>query len=286
MGSIEIFGWSPSEFFTAERIASIIRFSLLLIVGLPSIYSLSRWTRNYLTKRYSAQPAFILSKIVLYTGLLIIAFSLLNEMGFQITHLLTAASIGGIALGFASQTSISNIISGFFVMAEQPFTVDDVIKINDLTGQVLSIDTLSVKLRTFDNKMVRIPNENIIKSEVTNLTYFPIRRADILIGVAYKEDIARVKNILLELAHANPLCLQEPEPAIIFKGYGASSIDLQFSIWAKKSEFLKLKNSIQEEIKSRFDTEGIEIPFPHVSLYSGSATEPLPIKILGGVQPN
>jgi small-conductance mechanosensitive channel len=222
----------------------------------------------------------IFSKIILYGGLIFILISLLNEMGFKLSHLLGAAGIVGIAIGFASQTSVSNIISGMFLIAEKPFQVDDVITIGSTTGQVLSIDILSIKLRTFDNKFIRIPNETIIKSEVTNITKFPIRRVDLDIGVAYKEDIERVRKILLELAKENPLCLNEPEPLIVFSGFGNSSIDLKFLIWTAKSDWLKLKNSMLEEIKKRFDEENIEIPFPHLSLYSGSATNPIPVNIV------
>ena len=230
--------------------------------------------------KISRQQGMIFGKVVLYVGIIIIAISILNDFGFQISHLLGAAGIVGIAIGFASQTSVSNIISGLFLIAEKPFEVNDVITVNGTTGVVLSIDTLSVKLRTFDNKFVRIPNETIIKSDVTNVTRFPIRRVDINIGVAYKEDIRMVKEILLRVAKKNPLCLHEPEPLIIFSGYGNSSIDFQFLVWAVKADWLKLKNSIMEEIKSEFDHQGIEIPFPHISLYSGSETKPIPINIV------
>ncbi|HSH70842.1 MAG TPA: mechanosensitive ion channel family protein, partial [Deferrisomatales bacterium] len=185
-----------------------------------------------------------------------------------------------VAVGFASQTSASNIISGLFLMVEEPFVVGDLIRVGDTTGEVLSIDLLSVKLRTFDNLFVRVPNESMVKSEVTTLTRFPIRRADLKIGVAYKEDIARVREVLMAVADENPLCLMEPKPLFIFLGYGESSLDIQFSVWAKRENFLDLRNGIYEEIKLAFDAAGIEIPFPHRSLYAGSVTDPFPIRII------
>ena len=185
------------------------------------------------------------------------------------------------AIGFASQTSASNLISGLFLVAERPFTVGDVIRVGTTTGEVLSIDTLSVKLRTFDNLFVRIPNESLIKSEVTTLTRFPIRRADLLVGVAYKEDLSKVRTILEEVADKNPLSLEEPKPRYIFQGFGESSLDIQFSVWAKRENFLDLKNSIYSEIITAFDEQGIEIPFPHRTIYTGSVTEPFPIKTMG-----
>lgn len=279
---MEIFSTLPlQDFFSPERIAALLRSAVLLLLGLPIILAFSRWARLYVSKKFSAQQGMIFGKIIKYTGFAIIAISVLNEMGFQLTHLFAAAGIAGIAIGFASQTSVSNIISGLFLIAERPFVVNDVITVGSTTGQVISIDFLSVKLRTFDNRFVRIPNETLIKSEVTNITHFPIRRLEINIGVAYKENVQRVREVLLDIAHKNPLCLMDPEPVVIFQGFGASSIDFFLGVWTAREDFLKLKNSIQEEIKARFDAEGIEIPFPHLSLYTGSATEPLPIKIVG-----
>ncbi len=268
-----------SAWFTPEKISTLIRIAFWLIIGLPLLNWFTKLVRKMTAKKYGPQWGMIVAKSLLYTGVAIILISILNEFGFKLSHLLGAAGIVGIAIGFASQTSVSNIISGIFLIAERPFEVNDVITVGGTTGQVLSIDILSVKLRTFDNKYVRIPNETIIKSEVTNITRFPIRRLDIDVGVAYKEDIGRVRGILLEIAHQNPLCLNEPEPLVIFSGFGNSSIDLKFLVWATKADWLKLKNSIQEEIKRRFDEEGIEIPFPHITFYTGSETRPLPVEI-------
>jgi len=279
MESLNIFGWDVGQIFVMQTLQSLIRLAILLFIGIPALYLLSKWIRKYATKKLSAQQGMIFSKLVLYLGVFIIAFSILNEFGFKLTHLIGAAGIITLAIGFASQTSVSNIISGLFLIAEKPFEVNDVISVGTTTGVVLSIDILSIKLRTFDNRFVRIPNETIIKSEVTNITRFPIRRVDLNVGVAYKEDIGKVRSILLDIAKKHPLVLNEPEPLVVFSGFGNSSIDFMFGVWAAKADWLTVKNNIAEEVKNRFDDEGIEIPFPHLSLYSGSVTDPIPIRI-------
>ena len=195
--------------------------------------------------------------------------------------LLGAAGIIGIALGFASQTSVSNIISGLFLIGEKPFTVGDLVKVGDKQGTILSIDLLSIKLRTFDNQFIRIPNENLIKTEVINITRFPIRRLDLMVGVAYKEDIKNVISVLKDIADKNPLVLDEPEPFIMFQEFGDSSLNIKFGIWVTKEQYWELKKKILIEIKERFDSENIEIPFPHRTLYTGSVTDPLPIRLVG-----
>lgn len=266
--------------YSPEFLTLLGRIALLLAVSLPVLALLRRTARAFFSRKYSPHYGMLAGKIIWYTGLTVIAITIMSQLGVSLAPMLGAAGIVGVALGFASQTSVSNIISGMFLIAEQPFKVDDIITVSNQTGIVLSIDVLSVKLRTFDNQFVRIPNETIIKTEVINLTRFPIRRFSAKISVAYKEDIRRVREILMEVAEQNEFALSEPEPLIIFEAFGTSSIDLSFRVWAPRDEFILLKNSLQEEVKARFDEEGIEIPFPHVSLYSGSATKALPIQLV------
>lgn len=265
---------------TPDKVGQLLRLGVLVVAGIPLVFVVSRRIKRLTLKKFSAQQAMVFEKIVLYGGLIAIAYSILNEFGFKMSHLLGAAGIVGIAVGFASQTSFSNIISGLFLIVERPFEVGDVITVGQTTGVVLTIDILSIKLRTVDNVYVRIPNETLIKSEVTNITRFPIRRVNIAVGVAYKEDIPRVRRLLLAIAADNPLCLNEPAPQVVFMDFGNSSLDLSFSVWAARQDWLAVKNSVMDEIKKRCDQEGIELPFPHLSLYSGSATGPLPIRVV------
>jgi len=266
--------------FTPEGSRGLLRAGLVILFLLPLTFVLSRWARRWVGKKYSTQQGMVTGKVLFYAGFLILLVSVLQELGFSLTPLLGAAGILGIAIGFAAQTSISNIISGFFLMAEQPFVVDDVVQVGDVTGRVLSIDTLSVKLRTFDNRFVRIPNENLVKTQFVNLTRFAIRRVDINVGVAYKEDVGRVRGILLQVAKDHPGALMEPEPQLQFLEYGQSSLEFLFGVWTRTDTFFRVRNELREEIKRRFDAEGIEIPFPHRTLYAGSVTEPFPVRIL------
>ena len=266
----------------AEGVAPLVRAALLVVVGFPLVLALSRWLQRWVARTGSPQRGMVAGKLFFYVGVAVLVVWILDELGFGIAPLLGAAGILGIALGFASQTSVSNIISGFFLMAEQPFVVGDVVQVGGKGGTlgiVQSIDMLSVKLRTFDNKFVRIPNESIIKTEVTNITRFPIRRLDMAVGVAYREDVEHVRRVLLEVADANPIALMEPEPMVLFDGYGESSLNFQFRVWATRENWLELKNTLHEQVKRRFDEEDIEIPFPHRTLYTGSVTEPFPVRI-------
>jgi len=269
-----------SEVMTQQQFIAVLRAALILVVGLLASRLFAAAAVRGIGARLGKQESMLTRRFVFYglAGLTVAAT--LNELGFNLSVLLGAAGILTVAIGFASQTSASNLISGLFLIAERPFVVGNVITVEGQTGEVLSIDLLSVKLRTFDNLFVRVPNESIIKARVTNLTHFPIRRADLQIGVAYKENLPRVREVLLGVAENNPLCLDEPEPLFIFTGYGDSALTMQFSVWCKRENFLEMRNNMYLDIKATFDAEGIEIPFPHRSIYTGMASKPFPVRVV------
>lgn len=253
---------------------------LILIVGLLLARAVTQALFKATIEVMGLDTATVLRRFGFYALALLVAMTALREVGFDLSVILGAAGILTVAVGFASQTSASNLISGIFLVAEKSFKIGDTIKIGEITGEVLSIDLLSVKLRQFDNIYVRIPNESLIKSNFSNLSHFPIRRLDLQIGVAYKEDIKRVRELLMSVADAYPLCLDQPTPLVIFQGFGDSSLNLQFSVWAERTNFLALRNALPEAIKRSFDAEGIEIPFPHRTLYPGSESAPFPVQIV------
>jgi small-conductance mechanosensitive channel len=264
----------------ADTAMNVVIGIVILLVGLVVARLAAAGSGRFLRSRASAQGIMVARRLVFYSILFVVIATVLNQFGFKLGVLLGAAGILTVAIGFASQTSVSNLISGLFVIAERAFVVGDVIRVDDVTGEVLSIDLLSIKLRTFDNLLVRVPNENIIKTRVTNLTHFPIRRIDMQVGVAYKEDLRRVRDLAFAVADRNPLVLEEPAPLFIFQGYGDSALQFQFSVWAQRTNYLDVLNAVHIELKEAFDAEGIEIPFPHRTLYAGSVTDPIPVKVV------
>jgi small-conductance mechanosensitive channel len=278
MTTLAVIDWQ--NLITRETIVPALRVAILLGIGLPAVIITAALVGRATAKRLSAQSAMLARKAVLYFGIIVIVVAVFQQTGYKLTALIGAAGIAGIAIGFASQTSLSNIISGIFLISEKPFEVGDIIKVGETKGTILSIDLLSVKLRTFDNQFVRMPNETLIKEKVTNITRFPIRRVDLNVGVAYKEDPKKVRDVLLDIADKNSNCLDEPEPLFRFVNFGESALEFLFAVWCVKSGYLKLSTEMMLEIKERLDAEGIEIPFPHRTLYAGSVTEPLPIRLV------
>ena len=150
---------------------------VLLFFGLLLFFRvLEALVKKISADHLSEQAQHITGKIIHYIGMLVIVMTIFNRFGIDFSALIGAAGIAGVAIGFAAQTSISNIISGFFVMSERSFKIGDVIQVDSVIGTVVSIDLLAVRLKTAENQLVRIPNETIIKTNLKNITHYPLRR--------------------------------------------------------------------------------------------------------------
>lgn len=242
---------------------------LLLAFGYFIAHLATKAFVRTMSQRLTAHQLLVWRRGIFYFLLLLFTISSLHEMGFKISVLLGAAGVFTVAIGFASQTSASNLISGLFLIGEGSFVVGDTIQVDKTIGDVLSVDLLSIKLRTADNVYVRIPNEQLIKSVVLNLTRFPIRRVLINVSISYKEDIAKVRGILLAIAEKNVLVLDEPRAQVTVQNFGDSAISLAFSVWTRQENFLDIRDVMQESIKLAFDEHHVEMPFPQITFNTG-----------------
>ena len=238
----------------------------LIVLVLVSFKILQVLVVRFLKGRVAEAKTALVSKLFKYAAFTVVAMTVFDRIGIDLSALLGAAGIAGIAVGFAAQTSVSNVISGLFLVSEKPFQVGDIIQVADVSGIVQSIDLLSIKIQTFDNRFIRVPNETIIKSNVVNVTRFPIRRLDTLVSVSYDTDLERLMKVLVEIAAENVYVLDNPEPLIILDKFDASGINILLGTWFEKSNYLALKNSIMIDVKKRFAQEGISIPFPQMTV--------------------
>ena len=247
-------------YITEEKIVNLLWAILIFAAGL----ALSRRVDTVMNrfKQLDVAQRVMFTKFARYAVVTLAIATALAQLGFDLRVLLGAAGILTVAIGFASQTSASNLISGLFLMVEKPFIIGDFVEVGNTRGEVLAIDLLSCKVRTMSNLMVRIPNESMVKSNITNLSYFPIRRFDIVVGVSYSSDLRRVRDLLFEAAHEHPLCLTEPEPLFSFSAFADSSMNVLFQAWTLNDNVLRVQTDLYIDIKDRFDRAGIKIPFP------------------------
>ncbi len=161
---------------------------------------------------------------------------------------------------------MANFISGLFLLLEKPFKIGDQIKVGNTRGTVHSLGLFSIQLKAPNNTLIRIPNEQMLSSQVENLTALATRRFDLALSVAYDDSLEKAKEVLLNTATAHPLALAQPEPQFMFIGFGDSGVNIQLSVWCQKEHYFELSNTLPLEVKNAFATAGITIPYPHITL--------------------
>ena len=258
-----------------ERLSEILVALVLCLVGFILARVISNTFIRTVGSRFNAHQRLVWRRGIFYFIFLLFVVASLKEAGFKLSVFLGAAGILTVALGFASQTSATNLISGLFLIGEGSFEIGDTIQItlirgHTIEGEVISIDLLSVKLLTLDNVYVRLPNEQLIRAPVHNLSKFPIRRIPIVVAINFNEDINKVREVLLNVANDYPLTLADPKPRVSVTAFGESSIELLFALWCKQDNFLQVKDEIHEMIRNRFVENQIEIPVPKIGFVDRS----------------
>lgn len=196
---------------------------------------------------------------------LVWAFALvqgLRAVGVDLISILGAAGVVGVAIGFAAQTTLSNIISGLFIMGERSIRLGDYIRTVGVEGSVEAVNLLSISLRQTDNSLVRIPCESLIKNPVVNVTGDELRRCDFDLGVDYASDLNQVREVILRLVEEEPKLVTDPAPVVLFTGFGESSLDLHIGAWCKTSDYHAVRFKFANNLLNEFRRVGINIPFP------------------------
>ena len=206
-----------------------------------------------------------------FVGFIIAAIIAIIVMGGNLSNLALIASALSVGIGFGLQNVINNFVSGIIILFERPIKVGDWVIVSGEEGQVKQINIRSTEIETFKKSSIIIPNATLLSSSVTNLTHANNwSRQSISIGVAYGSDVKRVTEILLEIAAKHKYVLKNPAPYVLFKDFGASSLDFELRCYTNNIwQGWKIPSDIRYEINERFIEEGIEIPFQQVVVHSG-----------------
>ena len=197
----------------------------------------------------------------------------LQVLGVDLSVLLGAAGFVTVAVGFAAQTSMSNFISGLFLMVESALRVGDFIEVDGVAGEVMTIDPLSVRLRTFDNRMVRIPNETLVKSHLVNLSAFPIRRFDLALSIFQEDDLTAAREALVALGTTDPQVLQEPAPFVQVQGIEGGLVKVQASYWATRDAWLDVRTRLVTRVPGALAAAGVRLGQSRVVVQDGGRRE-------------
>ncbi len=250
---------------------------LILLVSFPIkefvLISLEYFKKNLASKTDTMVDDIIFDLLDRFVGVIIIATAVvlsLDMLGINVMPFIAGAGVAGIAIGFAAKDTLSNLIAGVLLIVDRPFEIGDRIEVwsaplgSATWGDVIDIGIRATKIKTTDNIVIIIPNNEIMTRDIVNYTISSARiRVRIDIGVSYDTDIEKAKAVILNVADSAEWILKTPSSKVVVKSFGESSIDLQLRVWINDArKRMDTISFITDQVKSAFNKEGIEIPFP------------------------
>jgi len=210
----------------------------------------------------------LVDKLLRYTAILVAVVMAADQLGFNVAAALAGLGVAGIALGFAAQDSVANVISGVMIFLDRPFMVGDWIKTEGEFGRVSEITLRSTRIRTTRNTFVVIPNKRVIDATLENYSKHGALRVDVPLGIAYKEDVTEARRVLLSaVGQLDGVSTDHPSDVVV-TALGASSVDLLVRVWIDSGEHSStMAFNVLEASKVALNAAEIEIPFPHLQLF-------------------
>ncbi|RLA33393.1 MAG: mechanosensitive ion channel family protein [Gammaproteobacteria bacterium] len=199
-----------------------------------------------------------------------IIIAAMSQIGIQTTSLIAIMGAAGLAVGLALQGALGNFAAGVLIVMFRPYRVGDFVEVAGISGAILQVQILTTMLKTGDNKLIVVPNGQIMSGIITNYSAHKTRRIDMVIGVSYDDDIDKVRSTIQELVDADERVLKDPECLIAVSELADSSVNFNVRPWVNSADYWGVKFDLTEAIKKRFDKDGISFPFPQrdVHLYN------------------
>ena len=213
-----------------------------------------------------------------FSGIIILATAIiiaLDLLGVNVVPFIAGAGVAGVAIGFAAKDTLSNLIAGILLIIDRPFEVGDRIEVwsapagTATWGDVIDIGLRATKIKTTDNIVIIIPNNEIMVRDIINYTTITEKiRLRINIGIAYDAEMQTAKDIILNVADSAEWVAKEPPPVVVVRNFGDSSVDLQLRVWIDDArKRMRTISYITDRVKTAFDEQGIEIPYPKRDIY-------------------
>ncbi len=202
-------------------------------------------------------------RAVMCVGLLVA----LGTVGVNVGALLAVIGGASFIIGFALQDTLGNFASGIMLLIYRPFDVGNVVEVGGVSGKIDSVTLVSTTIRTFDNKVVLVPNRNVWGQVITNASASDIRRVDMIFGIGYEDDADKAKAILERVVSRHEMVLEEPEPLIKLHELADSSVNFICRPWVQTDDYWQVHWDVIKEVKEEFDREGISIPYPQQDVH-------------------
>lgn len=264
------------RFITWENLIHV-GISLVTILIFYIVYRIIKSiVRKKLAVNMKPAVAVAVSKIISYVFYVLIVMYVLGLFGINLSAVWGAAGIAGVAIGFAAQTSVSNLISGLFVVTDKAMKIGDFIEVDGVSGTVDSISFLSVRVHTADNQLVRIPNSLIINNKLKNYATYDYRRYVFEFSVDYSSDLDKTLEAIRQVPARCPTVVTDEghEPAVWYVALAESGISMNLIVWCKRADFFQTKSDVCANVAKVCRENGVNIPFNRMDVTILNDTTP------------
>ncbi|WP_344958884.1 small-conductance mechanosensitive channel MscS [Zobellella aerophila] len=240
---------------------------LTLIIGFMVAKMLTGGLNRLLRRKIDSTIADFITSLIKYVILAFVIIAALGRVGVQTASFVAVVGAAGLAIGLALQGSLSNFAAGILLIAFRPFKAGDYIEAAGTAGTVNSVQIFTTVLMTPDNRMIVVPNSNVLNGNIINYSKEKTRRIDLVIGVSYSADLKKTKEVLTRIINEDNRILKEPECRIAVGELGASSVDFVLRPWVQADDYWNTRFDLLERIKNELDANGIGIPFPQMDVH-------------------
>jgi len=211
----------------------------------------------------------IIERVLVYIVVVVGALYTLGALRVQIGPLLGALGIGGIALAFALQDTLQNLVAGIILQARRPFRRGDQVQIDKFEGIIEDVDLRNVSIVTFDGLNVFVPNKTVLENPIVNYTRTPTRRTELTVGVAYGTDLVEAQRVLVEAVTRTPDIESSPPPTAWVQDFGDSGVNFVVQFWhaVDRAGVWRARSDVAMAVKAALDRAGIDVPFPQRSVW-------------------
>ena len=243
------------------KLSEILTALLVLVVGLILAKIITSYLRRSLKTKLNKDRLELLIKIVYYLLIIVTVIWVMSALGIKLSGFLVAGGFLGIIIGFASQSIVGNLVSGIFLTIERPMKIGNAVNIDGQVGIVEDINIISTRLRTFDGLDIRIPNEKVFTTSITNYVSNIARRFEYSIGIRYEDDAQQAISLIRKFLATEPFVLVNPAPLVFVTKLDNSSVNILVKIWSPVSQWFSLYMRLLWEIKKILEENGISIAF-------------------------
>lgn len=235
---------------------------VILLVSLLLAILASRYFRSKALTRFSVEIVNPISRFIFVAILFIGIVLALGQAGLDISSILVAGGLLAIAVGFAAQTTISSLLSGTLLYIDRPFKVGEAVSIGANMGVVEDVSIFSTRIRAFDGRLIRIPNEDVFRSTIINLSATRARRIEYQIPLPHDVDLNKAIDVVRRVVDNHPLVLVEPQPAIFVSQASVEAITLNVWVWVPGQRFFQVWTELLATLRGELMKEGIQLALP------------------------